>query len=188
MPDSIAIIPARGGSVRIPKKNIIDLNGKPAITYPIRASIHDVIRHHLDEFKHSDCVPEYFCIVYATAVLLEPRHLTDSKALLLESLTDFVLAVRAYHPHPFKALKSEGGYLHPVFMEEFLKKSQEFPQFYAPAGVFHWMRTEAFLEEGEVWAHRREAFVLEPFVAIDIDEPDDLEMARRLLISRQDKS
>ncbi len=35
----IAIIPARGGSKRIPKKNIIDFNGKPMISWTIQAAI-----------------------------------------------------------------------------------------------------------------------------------------------------
>lgn len=34
----VAIIPARGGSKRIPKKNIIDVCGKPMITYTIEAA------------------------------------------------------------------------------------------------------------------------------------------------------
>jgi len=37
--DSIAIIPARGGSKRIPRKNIRELAGKPAIAYPIELAI-----------------------------------------------------------------------------------------------------------------------------------------------------
>lgn len=35
----LSIIPARGGSKGIPKKNIIDLNGKPLIAYTIEASL-----------------------------------------------------------------------------------------------------------------------------------------------------
>ena len=34
----LAIIPARGGSKGIPKKNIVDLNGKPLIHYTIEAA------------------------------------------------------------------------------------------------------------------------------------------------------
>ncbi|MDT0686573.1 acylneuraminate cytidylyltransferase family protein [Autumnicola psychrophila] len=34
----VAIIPARGGSKRIPKKNIIDFNGKPLIAWTIEAA------------------------------------------------------------------------------------------------------------------------------------------------------
>ena len=35
--DVVAIIPARGGSKRIPGKNIKDFNGRPIISWPIRA-------------------------------------------------------------------------------------------------------------------------------------------------------
>ena len=35
----LAVIPARGGSKRIPKKNIKDFFGKPLITYSIQAAI-----------------------------------------------------------------------------------------------------------------------------------------------------
>ncbi|KKL24780.1 hypothetical protein LCGC14_2411880, partial [marine sediment metagenome] len=34
----LAVIPARGGSVRTPKKNIKLLNGKPLIAYAIEAA------------------------------------------------------------------------------------------------------------------------------------------------------
>lgn len=37
--NKIAIIPARGGSKRLPRKNIISINGKPAIYYTISAAI-----------------------------------------------------------------------------------------------------------------------------------------------------
>ena len=33
----LAIIPARGGSKRLPRKNVLDLNGKPLIAYSIEA-------------------------------------------------------------------------------------------------------------------------------------------------------
>ncbi|MEJ2452194.1 MAG: hypothetical protein P8047_16285 [Gammaproteobacteria bacterium] len=35
----IAIIPARGGSKRLPRKNILPINGAPMIGYPIQAAI-----------------------------------------------------------------------------------------------------------------------------------------------------
>lgn len=39
MTRNIAIIPARGGSKRLPRKNILPINGKPMISYPIFAAI-----------------------------------------------------------------------------------------------------------------------------------------------------
>ncbi len=38
--ESVAIIPARGGSVRLPRKNILDVNGKPMLAYPVQACLH----------------------------------------------------------------------------------------------------------------------------------------------------
>lgn len=38
IPDSIAVIPARGGSKRIPQKNIIDFLGKPLMAWSIEAA------------------------------------------------------------------------------------------------------------------------------------------------------
>ena len=35
----IAVIPARGGSKRIPRKNIRPFHGRPMIAYPIRAAL-----------------------------------------------------------------------------------------------------------------------------------------------------
>ena len=34
-----ALIPARGGSKRLPRKNILDLGGKPMLAYPIQAAL-----------------------------------------------------------------------------------------------------------------------------------------------------
>lgn len=39
VPDSVAIIPARGGSRRIPRKNIVDFLGKPLIAWSIGAAV-----------------------------------------------------------------------------------------------------------------------------------------------------
>ena len=36
---AVTIIPARGGSKGIPRKNLVDLNGAPLVTYAIRASL-----------------------------------------------------------------------------------------------------------------------------------------------------
>jgi len=39
MPKSLCIIPARGGSKRIPKKNIKDFHGKPIVAYSIQTAL-----------------------------------------------------------------------------------------------------------------------------------------------------
>ena len=44
---NIAIIPARGGSKRVPKKNMIDFNGKPMIAWTIEAALETNLFDHV---------------------------------------------------------------------------------------------------------------------------------------------
>jgi len=36
---SVAIIPARGGSKRLPRKNILPINGQPMLSYPVKTAV-----------------------------------------------------------------------------------------------------------------------------------------------------
>src|SRR3569833_4350945 len=42
---TVAIIPARGGSKRVPRKNILPLAGKPLIAYTIEAALESALFH-----------------------------------------------------------------------------------------------------------------------------------------------
>ena len=42
-PRRLAVIPARGGSTRIPRKNIVDFNGKPLLAWSIETALHSAL-------------------------------------------------------------------------------------------------------------------------------------------------
>ena len=72
----ISLITARGGSTEIPKKNIIDINGKPLISYSILASISSVV----DETwvsTDSDEIAE-ISKTYGANVSKRPSYLADN--------------------------------------------------------------------------------------------------------------
>lgn len=77
MTKNIAIIPARGGSKRIPKKNIKDFFGKPLIVYSIQAAIDsklfDRIIVSTDDEKIANIAKEYG----AEIPFLRPKELSD---------------------------------------------------------------------------------------------------------------
>ena len=52
-PSRIAIIPARGGSKRIPRKNIREFHGKPIIAYSIVMSVLSIFGKNDSEFLSS---------------------------------------------------------------------------------------------------------------------------------------
>lgn len=64
---NIAVIPARGGSKRIPKKNIKDFNGKPLIAYPItqalQSNLFEAVVVSTDDEEIAAIAKEYGAIV-----------------------------------------------------------------------------------------------------------------------------
>jgi pseudaminic acid cytidylyltransferase len=74
---NIAIIPARGGSKRIPRKNIKEFNGKPLIVYSIQAALNsklfDKVIVSTDDKEIATIAKEYG----ADVPFIRPKELSD---------------------------------------------------------------------------------------------------------------
>ena len=74
---TIAIIPARGGSKRIPRKNIKNFHGKPLIAYSIevalKSGLFDKVVVSTDDEEIADIAQKYG----ATVPFLRPKELSD---------------------------------------------------------------------------------------------------------------
>ncbi|MDQ0206932.1 CMP-N,N'-diacetyllegionaminic acid synthase [Alkalicoccobacillus murimartini] len=82
----VAIIPARGGSKGIPKKNIILVNGKPLIQYSIDAALQS---NYIDDVLVSTECPEIARIsreVGAKVPFLRPPHLALDESKTIDSI------------------------------------------------------------------------------------------------------
>jgi len=77
MGNAVAIIPARGGSKRIPKKNIKDFHGKPLIAYSIEVALNsklfDRVIVSTDDEEIASIAKEYG----AEVPFLRPKNLSD---------------------------------------------------------------------------------------------------------------
>ena len=77
MAKAIAIIPARGGSKRIPRKNIKDFYGKPLIAYSIQAALESKLFNRIivttDDKEIANIAKEYG----ADVPFLRPKELSD---------------------------------------------------------------------------------------------------------------
>ena len=73
----LAIIPARGGSKRIPRKNIRNLAGLPAIAWPIRSALaagrFEMVVVSTDDEEIAEVARQHG----ATVPFLRPAHLSD---------------------------------------------------------------------------------------------------------------
>ena len=79
----IAVIPARGGSKRLPRKNIIPVQGNPIISYPIAAAkesglFDDVI------VSTEDAEIEEIALKYGAKVLKRPADLAEDTATVVQ--------------------------------------------------------------------------------------------------------
>ncbi|BBP43085.1 pseudaminic acid cytidylyltransferase [Thiosulfativibrio zosterae] len=76
----IAIIPARGGSKRIPRKNIKDFCGKPIIAYPIQAALESELFDQVVVSTDDDGIVEVAKSFGAKLPFKRPKSLADDHA------------------------------------------------------------------------------------------------------------
>jgi pseudaminic acid cytidylyltransferase len=73
----LAVIPARGGSKRIPRKNILPLAGKPILAYTIAAAKESGIFNHVVVSTESHEIAELACRYGAEVPFLRDSRLAD---------------------------------------------------------------------------------------------------------------
>ena len=216
----ICIIPARGGSKRIPRKNVIGFNGKPMISWSINAALEsglfeDVIVSTDDpeiagisrEYGAStpfmrdaalsddhattaevmiDALHRYpetkiACCLYPTAPLVTIRDLHKACTLLTERELDCVLSVTEYDFHPLRAFsRSPNGSLSFNWPEYEVTRSQDLPNLVHDAGMFYFLKTESLLNTGKIVCGSAVGVEIPRHRAVDIDTPEDLEIAKIL--------
>ncbi|QDP62156.1 MAG: putative cytidylyltransferase [Prokaryotic dsDNA virus sp.] len=71
----VSVITARGGSKGVPRKNIVDVNGKPLIWYSIKASLDSIV----DEtwVSTEDKEIKKISLLSGAKVIDRPKHLAD---------------------------------------------------------------------------------------------------------------
>lgn len=80
---TVALIPARGGSKRLPRKNVIELAGKPLLAYPIDAARATGL---FDEIYVSTEDEEIACIAksYGAKVIERPNMIASDRSTVAE--------------------------------------------------------------------------------------------------------
>jgi len=106
----IAIIPARGGSKRIPRKNIKTFHGKPLIAYSIEAALNSKIFDRVIVSTDDNEIAEVAKKYGAEIPFMRPKHVSDDFATTMDvikhsinelSLTDDCQLCCLYATAPF---------------------------------------------------------------------------------------
>jgi N-acylneuraminate cytidylyltransferase len=98
----IAIIPARGGSKRIPRKNIKDFFGKPIIAYSIEAAINSALFDEVMVSTDDEEIAE-IAIKYGANV---PFFRSEENSDDLATTSDVLLEVIEYYQHKNQKLET----------------------------------------------------------------------------------
>jgi len=91
----LAIIPARGGSKRLPHKNILDLGGKPLISYTIEAALQS---KNIDKVVVTSDDDEILKIAhnYGAATIRRPEILANDTATTFDAVQHVLSQIKGY--------------------------------------------------------------------------------------------
>lgn len=198
----LGVIPARGGSKRLPRKNIVDLGGKPLLKWTLDAAIQSRVFDHLyvstEDHEIGAVAGEYWW--------KRPPELAKDTSSSLSVLLDIVsrhnvdVTVLLQPTSPFRTaddIKNSLGLLVKnqadsvistveaqkdlAFQVRWANRLEALPSIVVPNGAIYILTTEA-LNRGETWySGRVYAYPMPKDRSLDIDTEQDLELARHLL-------
>jgi len=229
---NLAIVPARGGSKRIPNKNIIDFFGKPMIIWTLEAAKNSQLFSRIVVSTESENIKS-IVEEYGFDVVLRPKELATDDATLtpvvlnvltqlakenifyknvcmlmancpIRDCNDIINSFREFEKksskllmsvfeygmfYPFWALKNTNKGLTPFFGKKyFLTKSQDLPQVYCPSGAIRWVDVLTFKRDKDFYGDNLQPYTLPWFKAIDIDDQNDLDLAKQVYYFLRNKN
>ena len=230
MASTIAIIPARGGSKRIPRKNVVDFCGKPLIAWTIEAALScdrfDRVIVSTDNEEIASIAKSYgvevpFLRVEAADDISPVSEAVVSSLYQAEQFwgEEFDVVVQLMANCPLRGgddivaaldefLRNDSDFLISAFkfgwmnpwwaakLDHFNRpiqvhpealgcRSQDLEKLYCPTGAI-WIASGAALKKTKVFYGEGHVFFPVSWVsAVDIDDYDDLKMAKALFLMAQ---
>ncbi len=180
----VAIVPARGGSVRVPRKNVAPFAGKPMLQWPIDAArvsdLFDVIVISTDDQEIADLAPSLGCSVHWREPDDGTMGTQELAAVVLgsEALGEADEACVIYPCSPMLRARDL------VLSRQMLKPRVQWVVSWlededVDAGCFYWGRAWSFLQRNPL-TERQAHYPADPRRFIDINTWDDLARAESM--------
>jgi N-acylneuraminate cytidylyltransferase len=230
----IAVIPARGGSKRIPKKNVIDFMGKPMISWSIEAALDSglfdsvlvstdcqdiadiALKYGADvPFLRSEYADDFSTVSQATRSALKQLKKVNGKnydtvvQLMancpIRSSANIISQVKQYEESEgdFSLLSAfEYGMFNPWWahyknkknkFEKILKnyddktRSQDLPELICPSGATWISNIKKLNKTGTFYSQGYKFHKISWLEAVDIDDIDDLQLAKAAYMIKNEK-
>ena len=158
---NIAIITARGGSKRIPKKNIKEFCGRPIIAYSIEAAL------------KSKCFDEVMVCLYPTAPFITAEKLRRVLVSMKKKHASLVIPVVRFSYPPQRAYVLKDGFMKFKWEEYRNSRSQDLEPFFHDAGQFYCYNIKDYLACNGVITDKIVPIELPELEVQDIDNEQD---------------
>lgn len=184
---TIAIIPARGGSVRIPKKNIRLFHGKPIISYSIEAAIEsqlfDAVYVSTDSAEIGDIAAQYGARVLSRPYCDGSQGTQELAGDILKKMPDVDAACAIYATAPMINPDdlAHGQYLLKVTSPDFVMSVGTRPL--RDAAQFYWGHRYAFVAGLPLVNTNTTMLPIDESRVIDINTEDDWIMAEKMYLA-----
>lgn len=229
MSDTLCVIPARGGSKRLPNKNIRELCGKPMLGYAVEAAMEsgvfericvstdseeiaavaeefgadvpfmrpaelatdsarfvDVCLHAIEFFESEGESFETVCVLLPSTPLRTGADIRGAyERFQSHDEAEFLMGVTDYLFSPFEAMNEADGYLQNFWEhQEYVDlQSQDLPDLVVDNGAIYMGEIEAFRREQQFRGGNVIGYPMPLKRSIDIDTPQDFELAKAILES-----
>jgi pseudaminic acid cytidylyltransferase len=143
---------------------------------PILSVVKDTIKRLNLESKY-----EYICVIYATAANISHKDLIQALKKIKKDKTDLLISITDFEYSPLRAFKIDNkNYLKFNWKKYASKRSQDLPNLFRDAGQFFIYKISSINKTKRIIPKKTSFFKLERHKSIDIDNPGDLKLLRRL--------
>tara|TARA_Y100000591_G_C21665220_1_gene609920 strand:- start:67 stop:765 length:699 start_codon:yes stop_codon:yes gene_type:complete len=144
----------------------------------------------ISTLKKIDNLPKYFCLIYATAPLIDKKDLQKSLSILKKNTThaESILSVSKYSKPIQRALKkNKKNYLDFINKKYSSKRSQDLEDTYFDAALFCWFNTERYLKK-KGQNLKTLPYLIQDSKTHDIDEKKDWKIVKQKFLNLRKKN
>lgn len=135
----------------------------------------DVIREVIAQYKQRGRDFERICCIYPTAPFVTGLRLKECMELL--DTADSVIPVVRFSFPPQRSIVIENGYAKMKWPEFMNARSQDLEPYYHDCGQFYCIKTDSFMESGNIIMDKTVPVVISELEVQDIDHIEDWEIA-----------
>ncbi len=148
----IAIIPARGGSKRLPRKNILPVMGKPMIAYPIEAAQKSNLFSEIIVSTEDHEIAE-ITSRYSVHILNRPIELAQDHSSVVEVCTQILTTKEYENIDTFCCIYATALFLNNETLIASYKKmnSQPIADFVMGVSPYNYPPSKALIQDGTYW-------------------------------------